>query len=80
MSYTDSLNADVHPTGRNSQHFTRLWPKADGRPAEAPLFLAAVSPLRLLALSVLWATSSRGRLLCGLAAVLAVAAVAAVLL
>lgn len=80
MSHTDSLNADVHPTGRNTQHFTRLWPAAEGRPADAALFLAAVSPLRLLALAVLWATSSPGRFLCGLAAVLALVAVAAVVL
>jgi hypothetical protein len=62
-----------------SEHFARLWPTEAGRPAEAPLFLAAMSPLRALALAVLWATSSPGRLLVGLAAVAALVAVVVVL-
>jgi len=59
---------------RTTQHFTRLWPTcAPGRPADAALFLAAMSPVRALALGVLWATSSPARLLVGLAAVAVVA-------
>ena len=80
MRHTDSLFPGVHVVYRHNAHFTRLWPAAEGRAPEAPLFLAAVSPLRLLALAVLWATSSPGRFLCGLAVVVALAAVAAVVL
>jgi hypothetical protein len=64
------------PVDNRSEHFTRLWPTcAPGRPADAPFFLAAVSPLRVLALAVLWATSSPGRLLVGLAVVAVLVAV-----
>ena len=69
-----TLPTAAHPEDRTAQHFTRLWPAcATGRPADAPLFLAAMSPVRALALGVLWATSSPARLLVGLAAVAVVA-------
>ena len=69
------------PVEDRCEHFTRLWPtNAPGRPADAPVFLAAVSPLRVLALAVLWATSSPGRLLIGLAVAVALAAVLLIVL
>lgn len=71
--------ADLHeptPTVEPpAEHFTRLWPGTPGQNSEAPLFLALMSPVRALALGVLWATSSPGRLLIGLGVVLALAAV-----
>lgn len=67
----------VPAVDRPDEHFTRLWPTEDGRPADAPLFLLAVAPFRLLALAVLWATASPGRLIVALAAALAVALVVA---
>jgi hypothetical protein len=75
-------NTDTRPPleQRDSGHFTQLWPTATGRPAEAPLFLAAVSPLRAAALAVLWATSSPGRFVAVLGAVLALVAVLVVAL
>jgi hypothetical protein len=74
--HAPTLPTAAHPEDRTAQHFTRLWPTSTpGRPVDAPLFLAAMSPVRALALGVLWATSSPGRLLVGLAAVAAVAAV-----
>jgi hypothetical protein len=69
------------PVDDHCEHFTRLWPtSAPGRPADAPLFLAAVSPLRLLALAVLWVTSSAGRLVIGLTAAAALAVVLLIVL
>ena len=56
---------------RPADHFTRLWPtRPDHRP-DAPLFLAAMLPLRLAALAVLWLTSSPGRFVVALGLVLA---------
>lgn len=65
---------------RDPEHFTQLWPTAPGSPAEAPLFLAVVSPLRAASLAVLWATSSPGRFVVGLGVVLALVAVLVVVL
>jgi hypothetical protein len=56
---------------RPSDHFTRLWPARPGQRPDAPLFLAAVLPLRLAALALLWLTSSPGRFLAALALLLA---------
>lgn len=59
-----------------AEHFTRLWPTTTpGLPHDAPYFLALMSPIRALALGVLWATSSPGRLAIGLTATVALAAV-----
>lgn len=58
-----------------AEHFTRLWPSTPGLPSDAPFFLALMSPVRALALGVLWATSSPGRLLIGLAVLAAAVAV-----
>lgn len=58
-----------------AEHFTRLWPATPGMHTDAPFFLALMSPFRALALGVLWATSSPGRFLIGLAAALALVAV-----
>ena len=77
MTHTDSRPPLEQ---RDTEHFTQLWPAATGRPAEAPFFLAAVSPLRAAALAVLWATSSPGRFVVGLGAVLALVAVLVVVL
>jgi len=65
---------------RPSDHFTRLWPSSPHRPTDAPLFLAAMSPLRLAALALLWATSSPGRFVAGLAVAAALVAVLVVAL
>lgn len=70
--------ADLHdpaPDTTPAEHFTRLWPGTPGLHSDAPFFLALMSPVRALALGVLWATSSPGRLLVGLAVLAAVAAV-----
>jgi hypothetical protein len=56
---------------RPPDHFTRLWPARPGQRPDAPFFLAAVLPLRLAALALLWLTSSPGRFLAALALVLA---------
>ena len=77
---TPTLPAPVSGDQRPAEHFTRLWPTAPGRPADAPFFLIAVSPVRLLALGLLWATFSPGRFLIGVAAVLALVTVALIVL
>lgn len=69
------LREPAPTTGHPADHFARLWPSTPGLPSDAPFFLALMSPVRALALGVLWATSSPGRLLVGLAAVAAVVAV-----
>jgi hypothetical protein len=46
---------------RPADHYTRPWPGPAGGPDA--LFRVAVLPVRLLALGVLWATSSRTRVL-----------------
>jgi hypothetical protein len=77
MTPTPLPALDLHeptPAPRPAEHYTQLWPTPAGQPANAPLFLLAVSPLRLLALGTLWATSSPGRFLISVVA-LALAAV-----
>jgi len=56
---------------RPSDHFTRLWPSRPDQRPDFPFFLAAMLPLRLAALALLWLTSSPGRLVVALACVLA---------
>jgi hypothetical protein len=46
---------------KNRHHFARLWPVPEGGNAPAG-FLLAMLPLRLIALGMLWATSSPRRL------------------
>jgi hypothetical protein len=76
MTPTPLPPVDLYETTPPAEHYTRLWPTcAPDRPAEAPFFLALMSPVRALALAVLWATSSPGRLLVGLGVVAALAAV-----
>lgn len=78
MNRTDVFaEPDADPHGAD---FTRLWPTAPDSPAEAPFFLAAVSPLRAAALGVLWATSSPGRFVTVLGSVLVLLAVFVVVL
>jgi hypothetical protein len=55
---------------RSSDHFTRLWPSRPDQRPDFPFFLAAMLPLRLAALALLWLTSSPGRLVAALALVL----------
>ena len=75
-----TLPASVDTVDRPAEHFTRLWPTAAGRPADAPFFLALMSPARALALGLLWATSSPGRFVSIAAAVLVLVAVALIAL
>lgn len=75
MTPTPLPPADLREPAPSADHFARLWPSTPGLPSDAPFFLALMSPVRALALGVLWATSSPGRLLVGLAAVAAVVAV-----
>ena len=65
---------------RAAEHFSRFWPVEPGVAADAPLFLLAVSPLRALALAVLWATSSPGRAVVGLAVLAVLTAVVLIVL
>ena len=69
------LHEPLPSIDHTAEHFTQLWPTPPGRPADAPYFLALMSPIRGLALGVLWATSSPGRLAIGLTATVALAAV-----
>ncbi len=57
---------------RPSTHFTRLWPTRPDQRPDAPFFLAAMLPLRLAALALLWLTSSPGRFAIAVALVLAI--------
>lgn len=79
MTPTPLPPADLHeptpPAEPAAEHFTRLWPGTPGQNSDAPFFLALMSPVRALALALLWATSSPGRLLVGLGLVAALAAV-----
>lgn len=79
MTPTPLPPVDLHeptpPAQPAPEHFTRLWPGTPGQNPDTPYFLAAMSPVRALALGVLWATSSPGRLLIGLGVVAAVVAV-----
>lgn len=78
MTPTPLPPLDLHPTpmpDRPAEHFTQLWPGTPGQNSDAPFFLALMSPFRALALSVLWATSSPGRLLLGLGVVAALVTV-----
>ncbi len=70
----------VGSTAPPSESFTRLWPTSADHPADAPLFLLAVAPVRVAALALLWATSSPGRLAVVLVAVAALFMVVIVLL
>jgi hypothetical protein len=56
---------------RPSDHFTRLWPTRPDQRPDAPFFLAAMLPLRLAALALLWLTSSPGRFTVAVVLVLA---------
>lgn len=69
------LHEPARPVDHPTEHFTRLWPATPGMHTDAPFFLTLMSPVRALALGVLWATSSPGRFLIGLAAALALVAV-----
>ena len=75
MTPTPLPPVDLHDPTPPAEHFTQLWPGTPGQNSDAPFFLALMSPVRALALAVLWATSSPGRLLVGLGVVTALAAV-----
>lgn len=71
--HPSTLQDETEP--QDPDHFTRFWPATPGQAAEAPLFLMLVAPARALALALLWVTSSPGRAVLGLLAVVAVTAV-----
>lgn len=73
--YSKTRRGAYQVTLTQSQDWARPWPREDGA---SPLFRLVTLPLRLLALSLLWATSAPARLLfaAGLATVAAVVLIA----
>jgi hypothetical protein len=58
---------------KNRHHFARLWPVPEGRSTPSG-FLLVMLPFRLIALGILWSTSSPRRLAVPLAVAAGVAA------